>query len=388
MVSLISLEPHLDPVFRWIPQHKLMERKMDFYRAFRDAIEFALKERPDLLLFPGDLFFRVNPRIPTLAKVVRDIKEVYEKGVKVYAIAGHHDQPRGVTAGASPLTVLHNAGYLHFFKSYHQISKNHLLIDGLDVCVAGVSYKPDVMPGEDPLEGVDMKLDGQVNILMLHYNIEGFHFFGNEPVVRLSSIPENVQLVAAGHLHRHQHQTIGETVICYCGSTERVTFAEEGEPKGFVYMDVDREGVQHIEHVETHARPMKTIEVYVPKEGDVTQHIIAKVDEFLSHYESSELPLLRIKLYGTFTRPVLRTYRRDIIIRHASERCFAVKLDDDEVKYATHEEVPEVRLESPLKEFEKYVRALIEKAKSEKERRLYEEVLKFGRKKLEEAGAW
>ena len=390
MVSLVFLEPHLDPVFRWIPHQRLMERRRDFYNAFLQAKEFILREKPDIVLFPGDFFYRVRPRIPPIARVVGDLREIRRAGVRIYAITGHHDQPRGIVSGASPLAILHNAGCLHFFKPYDRLSMHHFEVDGVDVCVAGISYNPALEPGQDPLEGINARLDGQVNILMLHHNIEGFTpppHSTQEPVVRLTSIPEDVHLVAAGHLHRYQHKTVGQTTICYCGSTERITFAEEGEPKGFVYAEVDREGVQQLEHIKTETRPMKTVDVSIPKQGDATKNILKQLESFFSQWNFAVPPLIRVRLNGTFTRPVLRTYRRDLIIAYMLERCLAVKLDEENVSYAGVQHEIEVQLETPIRQLERYAEKLLKKAKGE-ERELLEKALKYGKRALMEAGAW
>ncbi|RLI31078.1 hypothetical protein DRO48_01795, partial [Candidatus Bathyarchaeota archaeon] len=98
-------------------------------------------------------------------------------------------------------------------------------------------------------------------------------------------------------------------------------------------------------------------------------------------------PLIRVRLNGTFTRPVLRTYRRDLIIAYMLERCLAVKLDEENVSYAGVQHEIEVQLETPIRQLERYAEKLLKKAKGE-EKELLEKALEYGKKALMEAGAW
>src|SRR5207237_2591692 len=82
-----------------------------------------------------------------------------------------------------------------------------------------------------------------------------------------SSIPRGYQLVPSGHLHRHQKNTINGTPVMYPGSTERVSFNEEGEEKGFCWLELDKSGVLQQEFHSTPARPMETLDSRVTGEG-------------------------------------------------------------------------------------------------------------------------
>jgi exonuclease SbcD len=69
--------------------------------------------------------------------------------------------------------------------------------------------------------------------------------------------------VALGHIHKHQNLTEGRSgvpPIVYSGSLERIDFGEEGDPKGFCYVQLERHQTQW-EFVPVNARPMVTLRV-------------------------------------------------------------------------------------------------------------------------------
>jgi len=81
-----------------------------------------------------------------------------------------------------------------------------------------------------------------INILVTHYPTEGFSaYFGEEPFIRLSSIPKAVNLVAAGHLHRHKTFRVGGTAVVCSESTGRASYVLLPEVKGkkpeFIFLD-------------------------------------------------------------------------------------------------------------------------------------------------------
>lgn len=66
--------------------------------AFMKSIDLSLAENVDFILIAGDLFNTALPSIDQIKAVIRKLKEVKEKGVGVYFIAGSHDfSPSGKT---------------------------------------------------------------------------------------------------------------------------------------------------------------------------------------------------------------------------------------------------------------------------------------------------
>jgi len=78
-------------------------------KAFLTTIDNCITKQVDFILFAGDLFNTSLPSIDTLKLVTSKLKELNEKGIPLYTIAGSHDfSPSGKTM----LDVLENAGLL------------------------------------------------------------------------------------------------------------------------------------------------------------------------------------------------------------------------------------------------------------------------------------
>jgi len=82
--------------------------------------------------------------------------------------------------------------------------------------------------------------------------------------------------VALGHIHKHQNLTEGEPdvpPVVYAGSLERIDFGEEGQPKGFCWVELAR-GATTWEFIRVKARPFVTIRADVRQDDDPTQTVL------------------------------------------------------------------------------------------------------------------
>lgn len=380
---LITGDNHLDPPARAFGP-RLYERKKDFLRCFEAAVGYALENRPDIFLICGDLFDNIKPRNPPRAKLMTHFKKLYDVGVKTFAIGGHHDTPKSVEEGSSPLALYQNAGYLVFFEDFKPVAYD-LVTAGGKARLWGMSYDPTLLPGADPLAVHPLKPhpeQGGVNILMLHYPIEGFKgVYPRESMVKRVSIPRNLHLVAAGHLHAHQKSVVGETTIIYPGSTERRSFLEEEEVKGFVWLEVGEEGVVYEELIPTPARKMKTVELQVGNHENLTQHIKKMLEEL----KDPEL-LILVKLCGRVSVEQLSTYRRSELISFSSDKFFSVSFDEKLLDVVAPERVEPLPRTTPLEEVRRYFIRLMDSKREEKE--IINEALQLCIQNLREAGAW
>ena len=85
--------------------------------------------------------------------------------------------------------------------------------------------------------------------------------------------------VALGHIHKHQNLTAGRDDVpplVYSGSMERIDFGEEGDTKGFCWLEVER-GKAEWQFVESNARPFVTIKADLREDINPTQTIIDKI---------------------------------------------------------------------------------------------------------------
>ncbi len=362
---------------------KRYERKLDYIRSFNFVVDYALKNRPDLFLVAGDLFHHVQPRNPTRALVMDRFRALHDKGIKVFLISGHHDTPKSMEQGSSPLAVYGQSGYVTYFQDTSQITSTTLSINGLKVVISGISYNPTLSGDADPLKGIKPAHFGDVNILVLHYPIQGFEgYYGHEPTIQPKSLPGKLQLVAAGHLHKHQRSRIKGIEVIYPGSTERVSFQEEEEEKGFVWLEIDKDSVTSQSFIKTPTRRLQTLEFRLPREGNINTSLKAE----LLKLEDPEL-VLRLKLRGTVDAKQLATYRRSEILAFTQDRFFAFFPDEREMEIKTAGPVEPLPRTTPMEEMRRYFQERLRRAEEE-EKPMILEALQLCERRLQEAGAW
>jgi len=381
---LLTADNHLD-ISAAMYGPKRFDRKEDFARCFEATVEHALKEKPDIYLICGDLYDSVVPRNPPRSLMMRRFRALAEKGIKVFLISGHHDTARSLEQGASPLSLYGESGYARFFSDSLQPESSVFEKAGLKVQVSGVSFNPNLSVNEDPLASMRFeKPEGDVNIFMLHYPIEGFKgvYSLSEPTVRASHLPSGYQLVAAGHIHRHQKNTFSDIVVLYPGSTERVTFLEEGEKKGFMWLELDKSGLVSDEFIETPARELRTIDFNIPSDGDINRILGAQL------LKSADPQLiLRVKILGNMSLKLLETYKRPALLSQFQDKYFAVEFDEREMAIEAYEPVEALPRTTPLEELKRHFESIMAKA-SEQERMELQDAFQKSIAMLQEAGAW
>lgn len=382
---LHTSDSHLDiPAIKF--QARRYERKLDFIKTFDKVIAYALEKKPDLLLHTGDLFDGLNPRNPVRAHVMDAFRKLHEKAIPIFIISGNHDVPRAIRHGVAPLLEYARAGFVHFFQDWEDIQTETRIINGLNVEISGISFNPNLRPIDDPLAHISIPGKGDINILLAHYNVEGLRGnYPSEPDIPLKSVPKDLTYLAAGHNHEFQKQEVGKTTICTPGSTEHVTFAEEKQRKGFVWLELDTTGVQQLKFIPVDTRPMQTMNMNIPTDSNINQLLIKEIDRL----RNPQL-ILRFRLKGVMTIKSAERYRRAEVVRHGFAKCFSTEIID-ELEYISPE--PELlsaesELKPPLTEYREYLDALIRQEEDPERKTLLEKVQKQGLGLLKEEGGW
>ncbi len=379
--AVLTSDNHLDPSAISFGSARL-ERKKDHLRCFEEVIEYAKKNKPDIFLISGDLFDIIRPGNWIRARLMQHFRDLYDAGIKTFMVSGHHDTPKSIEEGVSPLAVYGNSGNVVYFENPASPTFYTLEVDNRPIHVFGIGYNPFLSPMEDPVSKVLLKPPEGINILLTHYPIEGFSgYTGEEASIRLSSIPDSFNLVAAGHFHSHQVKAVGRMEIVYTGSTERASFAEEGEDKGFVWAEIKEDGGVYFDFVKTSARPFKTLRLDFPQEGDPIELLKKKVSDLVD-----QQLVLRVRLGGKVTVERLGTYRRPQLLSFAQGKFFHFSIEE-EFDIEAPQPIEALPRTTPLAELRRYFDKLMSVA-DEDERRILEEALRLSQAKLEEAGAW
>jgi DNA repair exonuclease SbcCD nuclease subunit len=216
------------------------QRERDFEISFEAAVDLALAQEPDLIVWLGDVFDHPRPTYRSYRIAQRALAKIREHGVKAVVISGNHDTPRLPGTG-SPYSPLADAfPDIHFA---HRMAYERFDLNGL--VVHAVPQMLTVDATKQALEEADASrsLD-KANLLLTHPRVpqvEPKHSDINEIEVDAGLL--RADFVLLGHYHSF---TSVLDRIWYAGATDTFSFADELDAKGIVVLDTDTGAIRHV----------------------------------------------------------------------------------------------------------------------------------------------
>jgi DNA repair exonuclease SbcCD nuclease subunit len=282
------------------PRITRRRRGQDFFDNFQFVLDGASAAKIDLLVHGGDLFFRslIPPKIIDLAYSA--LFEFAEKGIPILIVPGNHERSRLPAS----LYLTHPNIYV-----YAKAMTYTFEIRGRRVCLSGFPFeRGDIKQSFKTIlnstgwEGTN----GDLRILCIHQAVEGaqvgpsnYTFRNGKDVIRLADIPDAFDAILVGHIHRKQILNRSNTPVIYPGSTERTSFAEKDEDKGFcdiTFQNNDNNGwhMEELDFIRLPSRPM--VDLYLNEnvsEDNLAKFLQAKVGKL--HQDA----IVRIRSRGT-----------------------------------------------------------------------------------------
>ncbi len=297
IMHLADIHIGMENYGRLDPATGLNGRVMDFLRRLTEAVDYALENEVDLVLFAGDAYKMRDPNSTYRREFARRIKRLADEGVPVVLLVGNHDLP-SQDKRASSIDIFHtldvpnvtvgNRDRLHLITTRRgepvQVAtvpypvRQRLLsrdehkdktIAELDIFVQQLVAENIQALAEQVDPSIPAVLVGHFSVSDAKYGSERTVMLGRDVVVLKSVLAVPAwDYVALGHIHRHQELNRGQQPpIVYAGSLERIDFGEEKEPKGFVIADV-RRGHAEWEFHRVQARRFVTIRDDVREQSD------------------------------------------------------------------------------------------------------------------------
>ena len=288
------------------PSTGTSSRVRDFLDRLDEVIDFGIEHEMDLAVFAGDAFKNRDPEPTQQREFAARIKRLAD-AVPTLLLVGNHDMPGmaakassmdifqaldvpGVILGARPEgRVIETRNGPVFLAWMPYPSRNRLLardeyqgnsIEELEMALRKVVAEilgdlalqaeahdmPRVLAGH--LAAAEAKLGSERTVML-----------GRDVTVFTSTLAEPAwDYVALGHIHKHQDLNPGgRPPVVYSGSLERIDFGEEGEPKGFCWVELERGGTRWSFH-QVQARPFKTVHVDARDQSDPTEATLAAVE--------------------------------------------------------------------------------------------------------------
>jgi DNA repair exonuclease SbcCD nuclease subunit len=244
-----------DPVGR-------QNRADSIFGNFVSIVEHAIEMGTDLFIHSGDLFNKYYIPREVLDALIRPFTDLVRAGIPVLLIPGNHERSE------FPFDLFHGVKNVFVFDRPKSLS---LTLDGYSVGIAGFPFiredsRRAFLKALEETEYEGLRSD--FNILVTHQAFDqatvgpiDFTFREGRPdTVSRQSIPLDFEYIAAGHIHRYQilpHPLKPQLKFVYPGSTQRISFAEMNEEKGFVMGEVLNN------RIETRFMPLPTYDMEI-----------------------------------------------------------------------------------------------------------------------------
>ncbi len=256
------------------PRVQRRRRGEDFLANHGRALRAAVEMGVDLVVHGGDLFHKPGVPASLVHQAFAPIKTVADEGIPVFVVPGNHERSR------IPFDWLARHPGVHVFATPGTTTVE---VGSVRVAVSGVPFQRKDARGRFAgivEDSAWAEHQAEVRLLVTHQAFEGatvgpsdFVFRRNHDTLRMADVPPVFAAVLSGHIHRHQvlerdlsHRPVSVPVF-YPGSVERTAFAEMGEAKGFMTLDLepgaDGGRVRAWQFHDLGARPMvtRTLEV-------------------------------------------------------------------------------------------------------------------------------
>jgi exonuclease SbcD len=281
------------------PRSGISSRVGDFLARMDEAIDYALQHDADLAVFAGDAFKNRDPEPTQQREFAARIKRLADV-MPTLLLVGNHDMP-GMAARASSVDIFHalevpgvivgrtpegqvletKRGPLFLaWMPYPQ--RNRLLsqeehgaksIDELTTALREtVSDILGHLARQAKRHKMPRLLAAHLSVAEARMGSECSVMLGKDVTVLSSTLADAAwDYVALGHIHKHQLLNPGGyPPLVYSGSLERIDFGEEGEEKGFCWVEL-QQGQTTWQFIPVSARPFKTVEIDVRQAENPTK---------------------------------------------------------------------------------------------------------------------
>ncbi len=287
MLHFADLHIGMENYGRLDPATGVNVRVLDFLQRLDELIDYGLEHEVDLVVFAGDAYKTRDPNPTYQRAFARRIKRLAGAGVAVVLLVGNHDLPSMVQRASSVdifqtlevpnvvvgrveelLRIETRRGPLQVATVPYPVRQRLLVHDdyrGLSVDELDRELQRLVT---DNVHALAQQIDPELPaVLAAHLSVSGATWgsersvmVGRDALILKSALVDPAwDYVALGHIHKHQSLNGDQyPPVVYAGSLERIDFGEEGQPKGFCWVELAR-GATTWRFVELPARPFVTV---------------------------------------------------------------------------------------------------------------------------------
>lgn len=240
--------------YRKVTEDGINQREIDAYNVFKQFINYAIKSKPDLIIHAGDLFDSVRPNNRAISFAIKQIIRLSKEKIPFIIIAGNHEHPKLKETGHIFSIFDHMENVYPIYNSKYErisfkIENKKIMIHAIPQCEIKKQF-------DEELKKLKPDQTADYNIFVSHGAVTGIKVFSmnefNELIIPTQVLSKNFDYIALGHYHRY---TKLANNAFYSGSTERFTFIDASDKKGFVELEFSN-GKLKQNFIELENRPM------------------------------------------------------------------------------------------------------------------------------------
>lgn len=225
------------------PETGINLREADTYRAFSKVVDYIRKNSPDIVLHSGDLFETSRPSNRAINFALKEIAKISQMGIPFVLISGNHSTPRSRSSGS-----IFEA--FEIFNDIHPVYKSKyekMLINNVAFhCIPHMVSEEEL---NSAFEAIRPDPKAKYNVVVSHVGVTAAVQYKmgefNELMIPIGALTKKGDLdyIALGHYHKYLPLTHN---AYYSGSTERFSFREANDVKGFMDLDLDNKRFKFI----------------------------------------------------------------------------------------------------------------------------------------------
>jgi len=212
-------------------------READIYRAFSRVVDYIAQLKPDLIVHSGDLFDNPRPSNRTINFALKEIKRISKLDIPFVLISGNHSTPRVRTSGS----IFESFALFDNIRPVYGLDYQQININGIAIhCLPHMLTEQEMQRAFNNLKPNPRS---DANIIVAHAGITAQTQYKmgefNEQIVPFSTLAKkrNFDYIALGHYHRNVK--LADNAY-YAGSTERFSFDDAAQDKGFLLVNLDK----------------------------------------------------------------------------------------------------------------------------------------------------
>ncbi|MGQ9888119.1 MAG: metallophosphoesterase family protein [Aggregatilineales bacterium] len=290
------------------PVTGVSSRVTDFLRCIDEMVDYARDNGVDLTVFAGDAFKTRTPNPTFQREFAWRVRDLASMAPLVMVLGNHDMQPSREKASSLEIYSTLAVPNVWIADSYEvrrlETQRGPAVVGSApypfrsrlleDEKTAGITIADTDALLTETLTAVLDALAAEADahgpiprLLAGHFSVSGALLgsergimLGRDVQVALSAVADpRWDYVALGHIHKYQNLTRGRTdvpPVVYSGSMERIHFGEEGDAKGFCWVELAR-GAAAWRFVPVKARPLVTLRADLRQSADPTRALLQDI---------------------------------------------------------------------------------------------------------------